>query len=75
MSEEKLWTIVISAETDLLVDAFDQSDPVCGGGPDLCGGCRDCIIMQCEDGPWVIEYDVTTSKLTEMGRVEQRQQS
>jgi hypothetical protein len=62
--DEKLWTVIIDAETNYVVDEFDQDDPVCGGGPDLCGGCRDCVVMQCESaGEWTIHHDVTTKGL------------
>lgn len=65
--DEKLWTAVISAKTGWIADAFGQDDPVCGGGPDLCGGCRDCIVAQCEGSDaWTVLFNVTSFEMKAM---------
>jgi hypothetical protein len=63
----KLWTVIVDEETNSVVDEFDQDYPVCRGGSDLCGECRDCVVMQCESaGEWTIHYDVTAEELSDM---------
>ena len=57
-----LWTVIIDRETGRPVDSFDQSDPVCGGGPNMCGGCRDCTVAQVADD-FDIRYDLTTEAM------------
>jgi hypothetical protein len=61
--EGRLWTSV-QTKDGVLVDAYDQSWWVCGGGPNTCGGCRDCMVAQA--GDFVIRYDVTDEQLEKM---------
>ncbi len=70
MSKEgTLWTVIINVENNLLIDAYDQQEPVCRGGPDTCGGCRDCIISQCDgSGPWIIRRNVEYSEMISIGK-------
>jgi hypothetical protein len=65
MTRETLWTVIIDRETGHPVDAYDQSHGVCGGGPNTCGGCRDCIVQQCGDD-FDVRYDVTTTDMKAM---------
>jgi hypothetical protein len=65
LTESKLWT-VISLDGHVK-DAFDESEKGCGGGPETCGGCRNCILMQI--GPeFKVDYGVTTARLKELGK-------
>lgn len=71
MEEEKLWTVILDNKTNKMVDAFDQSQPVCTGGPNTCGGCLQCIIAQCGDD-WTIEYDLTTDEMLQLNNVKHK---
>lgn len=57
----KLWTAILTHDGELM-DAFDQDQWVCGGGPNVCGGCLDCVVAQCGDD-FDIRYDLTIEQV------------
>jgi hypothetical protein len=62
----KLWTVVFY-DDGTVADAFDQSDPGCLGGPDLCGGCRNCLVQLAERYGMRVERDVPDERMRELG--------